>query len=43
MPSTLSETMEPTDFSDREDDNDDEDSDIIGEDYSEDEDDSYVD
>ena len=44
MPSMLSETMEPTDFSDREDDDDDEDNDIIDdEDYSEDEDDSDVD
>ena len=40
MPSILSETMEPTDFSDKENDDDDDGNDIIGEDYSEDEDDN---
>ena len=40
MPSILSETMEPSDFSDRENDDDDDGNDIIGEDYLEDEDDS---
>ena len=43
MPSILSETMEPTNFSDREDIDNDEDNYINGEDYLEDEDDSDVD
>ena len=42
MPTILSENIDPTDFSDGEDDND-EDSDSITEDDSEDEDDSEVD